>query len=346
MNKNSESIEQLSPAYFALVMATGIVSIAASLFGIAWFPHTLLYLNILCYTGLVLAYTVRWFRYRKNVIADLTDHAKSPGYLTFVAATNVLGVQIFVLMKAVAVSAIMLGIGVISWCILIYLFFGLVIAKESKPPIERAISGVWLLTVVSTQSVSVLLTQLAAHLPIPMEISLFLSLMLYLCGCMFYIILITLIMYRLVFFTLTADQFAPPYWINMGAVAITTLSGSLLLLQKESWMFLGEISPFLVGFTLLFWSVGTWWIPLVFFLGLWRHLNQKVPFEYHPQYWGMVFPMGMYTVSTVRLSQAIQYSWLLAVADKFVWIAIVLWAIVFGGMVVSFYRTLRALFRP
>lgn len=31
------------------------------------------------------------------------------------------------------------------------------------------------------------------------------------------------------------------------------------------------------GFTFFFWAAGTWWIPLLIILGIWRHLIQKEP---------------------------------------------------------------------
>ena len=56
----------------------------------------------------------------------------------------------------------------------------------------------------------------------------------YLLGCMLYLSLITLILYRFTFFPLTTNMLTPPYWINMGAVAISTLAGALLAESAES----------------------------------------------------------------------------------------------------------------
>ncbi|MBS1252690.1 MAG: putative membrane protein [Anaerolineales bacterium] len=79
---------------------------------------------------------------------------------------------------------------------------------------------------------------------------------------------------------LSPETLTPPYWINMGAVAITTLAGATLMLNTSQWTFLGEILPFLKGFTLFFWATGTWWIPLLFILGAWRHLYKRFPLGY------------------------------------------------------------------
>ena len=59
---------------------------------------------------------------------------------------------------------------------------------------------------------------------IAIQFSLF-TLCMFLLGCMLYLPLITLIFYRFTFVNVTMAALTPPYWINMGAVAITTSGG-------------------------------------------------------------------------------------------------------------------------
>ncbi len=329
------SIKILSPAYFALVMATGIVSIASHLLGFIAIAHILLYINALQYILLIVLYFVRFFRFREAFLADFNNTAANPGFLTFVAGTCVLGNQYLILVRDPGFPQFLLIIGLISWVFLIYASFLIITIKRNKLPIEKAISGVWLIFVVSTQSVAILIANLSYILPIPLEISLFISLFFFLCGCMLYIIVITLIVHRLSFFDVEAEQFAPPYWINMGAVAISTLAGATLILFAEKWVFLQSILPFLKGFTLFFWAIGTWWIPLIIFLGVWRHLVRHLPFRYHPQYWGMVFPLGMYTVCTFQLAKALDIEFLKIIPSMFIYISLLAWLVVFVSMVFS-----------
>ena len=46
---------------------------------------------------------------------------------------------------------------------------------------------------------------------------------------MLYIWMIALIFYRFTFLPLTPGDLTPPYWINMGAMAISTLAGAALV---------------------------------------------------------------------------------------------------------------------
>lgn len=220
-----------------------------------------------------------------------------------------------------------------------YTFFTAVTVRENKPAIETGLNGGWLLAVVATQSISVLGTLLVSRLVDYREPILFFTLCMFLLGCMLYLPLITLIFYRFTFVNVTMAALTPPYWINMGAVAITTLAGARLIIAAPGWSLLNELMPFLKGFTLFFWAAATWWIPLLFALGFWRHVYKRFPLKYDPQYWGMVFPFGMYTVCTFQLSNAIGFPPLLIIPRFFVYLALAGWVVVSVGLVGSLLKS-------
>ena len=120
------------------------------------------------------------------------------------------------------------------------------------------------------------------------------------------------------------------------------LSGTLLIAAAPLSPLLGDLLPFLKGFTLLFWATATWWIPMLVILGAWRHVYQRFPIRYDPLYWGAVFPLGMYTVCTFRLAYAIDAPILLVIPRVFLWIAIAAWSAAFIGLLRDLMRQVRA----
>jgi tellurite resistance protein TehA-like permease len=335
----SAAIAGLAPAYFALVMATGTIAIAATTLGWDLIAAGLLTVAGVAYVALWALNALRLVYYADRVAADLTDHARAPGFFTIVAATCILGTAAVVMLDRPNVGAALWSLGLILWAIVMYGFFTAVITRENKPTLEAGINGAWLIATVATQSVAVLGSFVAGELGSVRELVLFVSLAMFLLGMMLYLSIITLLFYRFTFVHLTSEEMAPPYWVSMGAAAITTLAGSMLLLRAADWRLVQELRPFLAGMTLFFWSTATWWIPLLLILGFWRHVLQRVPVRYDPQYWAMVFPLGMYTLCTLRLSQALDLPRILAIPRVFFWFALAAWTATFAGLLRRLLRT-------
>ena len=336
-------LAELSPAYFGMVMATGIVSLAADLLAMQFVARALFQLNIAIYVVLWVLTAMRVVRYPRRFFGDMFDHLRGSGFFTTVAGTSILGCQFVVLATDHRVGTVLWIVAMTLWVGLTYAIFAGCTIKERKPTLEQGISGAWLLAVVATQSIAVLTALLAAHSDQPYRLGMnFLALSMWLWGGMLYIWVMTLIFYRYAFFPFPPEELSPPYWINMGAMAISTLAGSLLIINVAEAPFLLSLLPFIKGFTVFYWVTGTWWIPMLIVLALWRYVYKRFPLKYDPFYWGAVFPFDMYAVCTKEMLDAMGFPFLRSLPVVFLYIALAAWAATFVGFVLDLFRRARA----
>jgi tellurite resistance protein TehA-like permease len=155
-------IADFFPGYFALVMATGIVSIALRSAGWYLLSNSLFGINVLSFCVLWVITILRLRRYGAALIRDLTHHARGVAFLTMVAATAILGTQIAVITPFMILAMTIWALAGLLWLVLIYVLFSAITVADPKPALETTVDGSWLLVTVSIESLAVLGSYVAA----------------------------------------------------------------------------------------------------------------------------------------------------------------------------------------
>lgn len=340
-------VHTLYPGYFACVMATGIVSVALLLTGASVLSTLLWIAGCVLLAFFVVVYLLRWLLYARDVRQDAADPSKVFGFFTFIAALGVLATRSDLGGWTLVPSALTL-IAVVAWCALTYWAFAMLLFTNTRP-IERSVNGSWLIAIVATESLAITWVLLTAIQPAQRAALQLLAYTFWTFGVLLYLIFIALIVYRFFFSAIQPRDLTPPYWINMGAMAITTVAGARLVTAAQPTPFLLVVRPYIEGFTVMMWAWGTWWIPLLIIIGVWKYALRHEPIRYHPALWSMVFPLGMYATSLHLLAHLPGLILLAPIAPTCTWIAFAAWGLIAGGWVhsalVAVYPVLRVRIR-
>ena len=145
-----------------------------------------------------------------------------------------------------------------------------------------------------------------------------------------YLTLMTLNIYRMLFFPFKGEDLDPCYWTCMGAAAIAVVDGCQFIMAHHPPLFFYAVKPFMEGMVLFLWGWGTAWIPILCLMEIWKYFYFKMPFRYQTSLWAMVFPMGMYAFANDLLSDSLHIAGLDVLAQVWLWIACALWCLVAG----------------
>jgi len=326
-------IATLFPGYFALVMATGIIAIAAKQQQIEWLANGLYVVAAIAYVTLVVLVVVRAVVYPKRIAADLTSHAKGFGFLTIVAGTNVLASASAVIHQWWSLAEVLWLCSLPLYVALVYAALIADVLRHDKPGLGTGINGSWFLLTVATESVAVFGALLLAH--DPSDFLAFMCLAAFCLGLVLYLIVMTMVFLRWTFQPLEPTEADPPAWIAAGAVAITVLAGSNLLAARGVSPRIDRLGSLIEGLVVLAWATATFWFPVMVAIGVWRHIVRDVPLRYHPSYWALVFPLGMYGAATFRMRAVIELEQLEWAPKVTLAVALAAWVVAFAGLVVQ-----------
>jgi len=335
-----EWVRTLYPGYFASVMATGIVSVALLLTGALPLSYALWGIGGALLIYLTVVYGLRALRYKAEMRRDFFDPSTAFGFFTFIAAVGVIATR-FALADWMVVPGVLTIIAAIAWFILTYWIFAMVLITNEQP-IGQALNGSWLIAIVATESLAIIWVLLTNIQPAQRATLQLLAYAFWTFGVLLYLIFITLIMYRFFFLKIQPSDLKPPYWINMGAMAITTVAGVRMLDVAQPTTLLVTLRPYIEGFTVMMWAWGTWWIPLLVIIGVWKYVFVREPIRYHPSLWSVVFPLGMYATAVQLLTHIPGLEFLADIGPYCTWVAFAVWALVALGWLWSALMTIRA----
>ncbi len=322
---NRQRFKNLSPANFAFVMSTGVLSVVLERTGWSSLSHLFLIIGLIGYAVLIFLFAVRLIVLKSDILNDLKNIQVMFKYLTFAAGTNALAVSLCI--SQYNLPALFLGsIGIISTLLLTYTLFCTLFFHVQAP--IQAISPFWLLLAIACNSSGIAITSLWENSLLTQPAFLLLAFCFWTFGVFMYLIFMTLNIYRMMFFPFVGRDMDPCYWTCMGAAAIAVVDGGQFVILHNPPLFINTLKPFIEGMILFLWGWGTAWIPILCLMELWKAFYFKVPFHYQPSLWAMVFPLGMYTSAVHHLSSILHVDILQPIVSIGVWITFFMWCLV------------------
>jgi len=331
------AVHGLTPGYFALVMGSGIISVGMLLDGYITLSVLLLVVCVVSFVVLVVLTGWRLLVYRDAVVDDFTDPRRAFGFFTFIAGTNVLGVRLAMDGHHTATAVLLLVAG-LTWLVLGYVVpWTAVLGSEQRPVVATA-NGTWFIWVVASQSVAVSAASVGPVFPAMRDGLAVVAVFSWSVGVFLYAAVGIFVSARLMLYDLSPVDLTPPYWVAMGASAITVLAGARIVEMADAPM-VDATRGLIAGASVAFWAFATWLIPALAAAGWWRHRTHRVALVYEATLWSVVFPLGMYAVAGIYLDRANDLPVVGAVGATGLWIAFAAWALTLAAMVMHVVRT-------
>ncbi|HWU23447.1 MAG TPA: tellurite resistance/C4-dicarboxylate transporter family protein [Nocardioides sp.] len=334
----STAVRGLTPGYFALVMSSGILSIGFRLRGDLLVSRLLLAVAVVSHVVLLALTAWRLARHSDAVREDFADPRRAFGFFTLVAGTDVLAIRCAVAGQH-TLAAVLVGAAVAAWIVLGYVVPWTAVLGRSERPVLAAANGTWFIWVVATQSVAAAAATLEVHFSTGRRELAIVAVGCWSVGVFLYAAAGMLVALRLMLYPFGPEDLTPPYWVAMGAAAITVVAGARIVEMADAPM-VDATRGLVAGLAVVFWAFATWLIPVLVAAGWWRHARRRIPLRYEPTLWSIVFPLGMYGVASFYLGDADRLPLVHALGAAWLWLALAVWVAVFVAMCRSLLRLL------
>jgi tellurite resistance protein TehA-like permease len=306
-------LDGIPPASGAVVMGTGIVSIALYLDHRETLSRVLLALAGATWLTLGVLLPARAVLDPVRFRAD----RRMPAAFTAVAGTGVLGTRLTILGWTWA-GAALLAIALAIWLFLI----GPVLAHWRTPTV-----GSSFIITVGTESLGLLAAALA--LAEHAGWLLIAALVPFALGLVFY----AMVVWRFDFRELLTGL--GDHWVTGGALAISTVTAGRITLASKHIALLGGAVGVLEAVSVALWALALIWLPALLAAEAYRPRPR-----YYVRRWSTVFPVGMYAACSFVVGDVAGISGITRFAQVWVWVAVAVWAIVATGLARSVRSTL------
>ncbi len=337
VERTRSAVSGLAPGYFALVMASGIISVGMKLNGFEFISRGLLMVCIVSFVILLGLTVWRFVAFRGLMTNDFLDPRRAFGFFTFVAGTNVLGVRLSMDGHHVA-TAVLLGVAGSVWLLLGYVVPWTAVLGKVERPVVATANGTWFIWAVASQSVAIAAATIEPVFVTGRTELAVLAVTSWSVGVFMYAATAIFVSLRLMLYPFGPEELTPSYWVAMGALAITVLAGARIVEMADAPM-VAATRGLIAGLAVVFWAFATWLIPVLVAAGWWRHHVRRVPLRYESRLWSAVFPLGMYAVAGIYLGQADQLPLVTAIGNVELWIAFAAWLAVIVAMFDNLNRT-------
>lgn len=346
-------IRQFTPNWFTVSMGTGVVALIISEFpmlkALTWQLGTgLWYFNILLFVLFTVLYGLRWAFYPHEA-KQIFQHPSMSlflGTIPMALATILNGflkygqpiygdtaVQIAqTLWYADVVLALL-----VAWAVPFAMY------RHQEHALQQ-MTAVWLLPIVACEvaasSGGLLLGHLAADTHA--VVVLLGSYVLWGVSVLPAFAILTILMLRLVLHKLPEKELAVSSWLALGPIGTAALALLVLGHQAPTLMAslgLAQLGQFFqqagILASLILLGFGLWWLGIAVLTTL-HHAKQDLPFNLG--WWGLTFPLGVYTLAILTLAQQLNLAFLYAVGYAFAAILMLLWSLVATKTAQGFYQ--------
>jgi len=326
-------VRAADPAWFAMVMATGIVSAALRLAGWPGPAQALLGAAAACFVVIAAAVGWRAARHMALLAGELGRPQRVFTAFAAVAACAVLGGGLAgagrPTVAAQLAGAVLAGVALALWLALTrWVVIILGGWRRAGWPLT-AVNGTWYLGPVGTQSLAIAAAFLRTAALLGARPAAAAAIAAWSVGVALYLAIMVLVVARLLLAGLRPGDGTAPYWVAMGAASISAFAAARV--APLAGAAIPGARPVVVDGGLAAWVLATCLVPVLAVFSVAR-LPRPPRLRYATGGWVFVFPLGMYAAAGLTVSAVAGVPLIHDVGAVAVWPAVAAWAATAAAM--------------